>query len=99
MVIFGELGDIRGVARLIEGFVRLALVQEQPERALRLAGAADAIRNEHSVPLPADEAIRLRRSLEPIRQALAESTRASSWSKGQSMSIENAIEYALSHSG
>src|SRR5207253_5492683 len=57
MVIFGELGDIRGVARLLEGFVALAIVQEQPERALCLAGAANALRKEHGVPLARDEEI------------------------------------------
>jgi len=99
MVIFGELGDIRGVARLLEGFVELALVQKQPERALRLAGAATALRKEHGVPLPPDEEIRLHRRLEPIRQAMDESTFAVSWNSGVAMSIEGAIEYALTYSG
>jgi len=99
MVIFGELGDIRGVARLLEGFVGLALMQNQPERALRLAGAANALRKEHGVPLPPDEEMRLQRRLEPIRQAMAESTGAATWSDGESMPIERAIEYALSFSG
>lgn len=99
MVIFGELGDIRGVARLLEGFVGLALVQDQPERALRLAGAANAIRKEHGVPLSADEEIRLQRNLDPIRQSLEESVQTASWIGGQAMSIESAIEYALTHSG
>ena len=99
MVIFGELGDIRGVARLLEGFVGLAIVQEQPERALRLAGAATALRKEHGVPLPPDEESMLHRRLEPIRQAMAESTWAASWSGGEAMSIERAIEYALTYAG
>ena len=99
MVIFGELGDIRGVARLLEGFVGLALVQNQPERALRLAGAANALRKEHGVPLAPDEEIRLQRNLEPIRQSLEEAVQTASWSAGQAMSIERAIEYALIHAG
>jgi len=99
MVIFGELGDIRGVARLLEGFVGLALAQNQPERALRLAGAANALRKEHGVPLAPDEEIRLQRNLEPIRQSLEEAVQTASWSAGQAMSIERAIEYALIHAG
>src|SRR5207302_3292861 len=63
MVIFGELGDIRGVARLLEGVVGLALVQNQPERVLRLAGAANALRKDHGVPLAPDEGVRLHRPL------------------------------------
>lgn len=99
MVIFGELGDIRGVARLLEGFMGLALAQGQPERALRLAGAASALRKEHGVPLSPDEESRLHRMLEPIKQATAESTFAASWSGGEAMSIERAIEYALTYAG
>src|SRR6266581_3227809 len=49
MVIFGELGDIRGVARLLEGFLGLAIVQDQPERVLRLAGIANTLRKKHGV--------------------------------------------------
>jgi len=46
MVIFGELSDIRGIARLLEGFIGLAIVQDQPERALRLAGIANTLPQE-----------------------------------------------------
>lgn len=99
MVIFGELGDIRGVIRLLEGFVKLAIVEDQPERALRLAGAANALRHEHGVPLPPVEQLGLQRTLEPIRQSLEESIQTACWNVGQTMAVEKAIEYALSHSG
>lgn len=95
MVIFGELGDIRGVARLFEGFARLAMVQNQHERALRLAGAAAAVRKEHGVPLAPDEEAELILDLDSIRRALPESTEQVAWSFGASMSVERAIEYAL----
>ena len=88
-----------GVARLLEGFVDLALVQEQPERALRLAGAASALSKEHGVPLPPDEEGRLHLRLESIRQEMDESTFAAFWSGGEAMSIEVAIEYALTYAG
>ncbi len=96
MVIFGELGDIRGIARLFEGFTALAIVQNQFERALRLAGAAHVVRKEHGVPLPPDEETELKDRLESIRRALPQSTQEAAWSSGASMSVERAIEYALS---
>lgn len=98
MVIFGELGDIRGVIRLLEGFVKLAIVEDQPERALRLAGAANALRKEHGVPLSPVEQLRLQQTLEPIRQSLEMPIQTASWNAGEAMSVEKAIEYALSQS-
>jgi hypothetical protein len=73
----------------------LAIVQDQTERAVRLAGAANAIRREHGVPLPPDERAKLDQSLKPIRQALPESTEKEAWKSGAAMSVEQAIEYAL----
>jgi predicted ATPase/serine/threonine protein kinase len=95
MVIFGELGDIRGIARLFEGLLVLAIMQSQPERALRLAGAAKAVRKEHGVPLAPDEEIELQQNLESINPVLPVSVQETAWSSGASMSIERAIEYAL----
>jgi predicted ATPase/Tfp pilus assembly protein PilF len=95
MVIFGELGDIGGIARLFEGFTALAVVENKLERALRLAGTAHAIRNEHGVPLPPDEEAQLKKDLESVKRALPESTQQDAWSSGASLSVERAIEYAL----
>jgi len=50
------------------------------------------------VPLPPDEELRLQGTLEPTWQAIAESTGAASWNAGEAMSIESAIEYALTQS-
>ena len=95
MVIFGELGDIRGIARLFEGLMVLAIMQSQPERALRLAGAANTVRKEHCVPLASDEETELQRHVELINRELPVPAREAAWSSGASMSIERAIEYAL----
>lgn len=84
---------------MFEGFTTLAIIQQQTERALRLAGAANAVRREHGVPLPPDEQAKLERNLEPIRQALPKSTAEAAWKSGEAMSIERAIEYALAFDG
>ena len=96
MVIFGDLGDIRGVVRLFESFVALAIAELQPERALRVAGAADALRREHGIPLPRHEQLKLDGTLEPIKEGLPELIRQATWMSGASMSVEQAIAYALS---
>ena len=99
MVIFGDLGDIRGVVRLFESFVALAIAELQPERALRVAGAADALRREHGIPLPRHEQLKLDRTLEPIKEGLSELIRQAAWMSGASMSVEQTIAYVLSPEG
>jgi hypothetical protein len=73
----------------------LAIMQSQPERALRLAGAANTVRKEHRVPLAPDEEIALQENVELINQVVPVAARETAWSSGAAMSIEQAIEYAL----
>ena len=51
MTIVQKLGDKRGIARLLESFAGLSASQAQPERAVRLAGAAAALRTTLGAPL------------------------------------------------
>ncbi|MGH9555246.1 MAG: tetratricopeptide repeat protein, partial [Terriglobales bacterium] len=94
--IFQELGHKRGIARLLGDFACSAAAQSQPERALRLAGAAAALRQTLGAPLPAAEHARLEKSLDPARLALPGAASAAAWMEGWGMPVEKAIEYALS---
>ncbi len=93
--IFQELGHKRGLARLLECFAGSAAVQSQPERALRLAGAASALRQALGAPLPPAEHARLEKGLDPARRALPGAASAAAWMEGWRMPAEKAIAYAL----
>jgi tetratricopeptide (TPR) repeat protein len=93
--IFQELGHKRGLARLLECFAGSAAVQSQPERALRLAGAASALRQALGAPLPPVEHARLEKGLDPARRALPGAASATAWMEGWRMPAEKAIAYAL----
>ncbi len=95
MVIFSELGDVRGIAQLFECYARMAAGRGKPERALRLAAAAIALREEFGAPLSPDDESKLESSLEPIRQALGGQASGAAWSEGRAMPTEKAIQYAL----
>jgi tetratricopeptide (TPR) repeat protein len=95
LVIFGELGDGRGIARVLEGLAGLAAARAQPERALRLAGAAAALREALGAPLPPIELARLERSLEPAWQSVAKLAGSAIWKEGRAILLEEAINYAL----
>jgi predicted ATPase len=90
-----EIGYYAGIARGMEAFARSAARRGQSARALRLAGAADAIRQVRGAPLLPAEETALARDLDRARQTLGTAAAAAD-AEGRRMSIENAIEYALS---
>ena len=93
--IFQELEHKRGIARLLECFACSAAAQLKPERSLRLAGAAAALRQALGAPLtPADQA-KLEGSLEPARELLANTAGATAWMEGWVTPVEKAIDDAL----
>jgi predicted ATPase len=94
IALFRELDHKRGVARLLESFACLAAAQAEPERSLRLAGAAAALRKSLGAPLTPAEHIKLETLLEPARKGLTTSGGAA-WLEGWVMPIEKAIEQAL----
>ena len=95
LAITQQLGDRVAIAYLLEYFGGLAAAQDEPERALRLAGAAAVLRETIGAPLPPTEQSALEHMLAPARQALGETATASAWAEGRMMPLERAIEYAL----
>jgi predicted ATPase len=95
MLIFQELGYKRGIARLLECFAISAGAQSKPERSLRLAGAAAALRQAVGAPLPPGEQAEVEKSLESTREALAQTAASAAWLEGWGLSVEQAVEDAL----
>ena len=93
--IFNELDHKRGIARLLECCACSAAAQSEPQRSLRLAGAAAALRRTVGAPLKPTEQNKLEASLELARQALTSAASASAWLEGWATPIEKAIETAL----
>lgn len=95
LVIFGELGDVRGIAHLLEGCALMAGARDRPARALRLAAASAAAREEFGAPLAPGRDFELARSLKSIRQTFGEIASEAAWAEGRAMPTERAIQYAL----
>jgi hypothetical protein len=70
-------------------------VQCEAERALRLAGAAAALRQNIGAPLTSAEQAKLEESLHAARQALTSAVAATAWLEGRALPVERAIEEAL----
>jgi predicted ATPase/DNA-binding CsgD family transcriptional regulator len=90
-----EIGERKKVADSLERHARLAGARGQRERALRLAGAAAALRATlHVVARPQEQAVH-HAWLEHTRLAVGEQTFAVLLSAGQGMALDQAVADAL----
>jgi non-specific serine/threonine protein kinase len=95
LVMFQKQGNKLGFAYSLEGFASLAAAQGHAERAVRLRGAAEALREAIGVPLPAVDRAQYDHYVETARAALGEKTFAAAWAEGRKMTMEEAVAYAL----
>jgi predicted ATPase/Tfp pilus assembly protein PilF len=95
LVIAQELGENRGIAFAVDGFAALDVKQREPERAARLAGAAEALHEAIGFELePADRAFH-DHYLAEARTALGEPAFAAALKQGRVMGTKEAIALAL----
>lgn len=90
-----ETRDAGGTCEAIEVLACVAAAEGKPERAMRLAGAAAALRTASARTIPQARVIEREARLEPARRALSVETAAAAWAEGATMSLEQAIAYAL----
>jgi tetratricopeptide (TPR) repeat protein len=89
-----ELGDSWACMWLLSCFVILDSAVSQPDRAACLGGAIASLRETIEGPLPATHEYMLSTALESVRSELGAKAE-SVWEQGRSMTMEQAIEYAL----
>jgi len=89
------LRDRWNTAAALDGVAGLVVANGQAERAARLFGAADALREAAGVPLPENERADHDRYLATARRELGDEAFASAWDAGQRLSLEEAIDEAL----
>jgi non-specific serine/threonine protein kinase len=91
-----ELGSPQGVAASLDGFARLAAAGGAPARALRLAGAAAALRAATGTANAArEQRLAALDLLAPARRALDAAAQRAAWAQGQAMTVEGAVAEAL----
>jgi hypothetical protein len=84
------------VWRTLDFFASLALACGQPTRAARLMGAAEAVREDQEMPLePVYRRDVYDALLASARAALDRESFAAAWAEGRTMSLEQAVAYAL----
>jgi predicted ATPase len=90
-----DFGDRDGSAWSLEGLAGVAAAQEQADRAARLFGAAEAVREAIGAPAPVPERVDYEGSKAAVRDALGEEAFAAAWAAGRTQTWEQAIEEAL----
>jgi hypothetical protein len=84
------------VAHQLECFAVIAVVEEEPQRAAKLFGAADAIREVTGHKRTDEEEAEEAQFMSRLRAMLPEAEFNALWAEGKSMAMEQAIQLALS---
>jgi hypothetical protein len=91
-----ELGDAQCIAENLTGLAGVFATRSQPDRALRLFGAAEALLESIGDRLdPADRVERDRNIASAQRGSLDDKASQSWWAEGRAMTPHQAAEYAL----
>jgi tetratricopeptide (TPR) repeat protein len=89
-----QIGSTRSIARWLEAVAGVAASQDQPERAVRLFGAAAAIRTATRMAHPIYDRLDVERDTACARSQLAPAAYAAAWAVGQALSVSQAIAEA-----
>jgi tetratricopeptide (TPR) repeat protein len=92
---FRDLGHQRGVARVLEHLACCAVVQSHPVRAIKLAGAAAALRDRLGTPPSASERDELDQHIQSTNEKISEALKANAWAEGRAMTLHQVLVYAL----
>lgn len=90
-----RLGHRAAVANQLECFAFIAKVHEQTERAAKLFGAAEALREKINIPMSEVEQVEYERETADLKANMDENEFASDWAQGRSMTMEQALQFAL----
>jgi len=91
-----KLGHQLALAQSLEDLAALARRERQWERAGRLLGAAEAFCEALGARPPVAVVLEYDRTVAEARAALGEAAFAAAWAEGRTMSLEEAMAYALS---
>jgi len=93
LTILQGLGEPQGFGHLLQAYARLALADGQSERAVRLLGAAEALREAIDAPLPANTQAESDRYCAILREDLGAEAFQREYACGRAMTLQQAIAY------
>ena len=90
-----DLGHRAAVAHVMECIGFILIRQQEPERAILLLGAANALREAIDSEMTSMEKEEHAKELSALRELLGEEAFSKEWGKGRKMTMDDAIELAL----
>jgi tetratricopeptide (TPR) repeat protein len=92
---FHEIGVMEGIQLALRGLAALAGIQRQPQRAARLFGAAEALRERIGIILPPVERPEYEEYVAAVRTGMSEHDFTAVWAEGRATSLDQAVGFAL----
>ena len=90
-----KFGHRAAIAHQLECFAFIAKGQEEDERAARLFGAAETLRENINIPMTPPEHVEYDREVSDLRANIDEAAFSKAWAEGRALTMEQAIAYAL----
>jgi tetratricopeptide (TPR) repeat protein len=94
-----DFGNRAAISHQLECFGFLAIADEEPHKATRLIGAADALREKTGNQMTDYERLEYDRALLQLQSMIPPEEFRSLWTEGRAMDMEAAIQLALSREG
>jgi hypothetical protein len=93
---FQDLGHKQGIVECLEGLAGVAARQGRPERAARLWGVAEALRETMGAPLSPADRPGYERMVADARGQLDQTAWSAAWTAGWALTLEQALNEAAS---
>ena len=90
------IGNRGAVAHQLESFAALALAEAEPQRAAKLLGAAETLRNKAQFPMADFEKPEYNQYVERLHSMLADAEFNARWAEGRSLTMAQAVQVAVS---
>jgi len=90
-----KIGHRAAVANQLECLAFIAIAHEQGARAVKLLGAAEALREKIRIPMSSFERSEYDRSVAQLRAMLPEAEFNALWNAGRALTMEQGVELAL----
>ena len=93
-----DLGNRAAIAHQLECFAFLAISDEEPQRATKLFGAAEALREKIQASMMEPERVEYNQAVAQVRSMLVEAEFIALWAEGRAMTMGQAMAFALEES-
>ena len=92
---FHDESDHIGLPYALESVAALAMMKKQAEKAVKIFGAADALRKRTNSPMPLPNSSTYQKNISVLQGQLDRSKFEVIWREGHTMTMEQAVAYAL----